>query len=156
MNLRKHSLVASLLIVAVLSAAHPQEKRIKREQLPPAVEKTVAQQSKGATIRGFTTEMEGGKRLYEVELTVSGHEKDISMDEQGIIIEVEEQLSLESLLPSAVKDGLAKAAGSGTITRVESLTKNGRLVAYEAVVKTGTKRSEIQVGPDGKKLAHPE
>jgi hypothetical protein len=120
MNLRKHSLVASLLILAVLSAAHPQEKRIKREQLPPAVEKTVAQQSKGATIRGFTTEMEGGKRLYEVELTVSGHEKDISMDEQGIIIEVEEQLSLESL-PGAVKDGLAKAAGSGTITRVESL-----------------------------------
>jgi hypothetical protein len=155
MNLRKHSLLASLLILAVLSAAHPQEKRIKREQLPPAVEKTVAQQSKGATIRGFSTEMEGGKRLYEVELTVSGHEKDISMDEQGIIIEVEEQLSLESL-PSAVKDGLAKAAGSGTITRVESLTKNGRLVAYEAVVKTGTKRSEIQVGPDGKKLAHPQ
>jgi hypothetical protein len=155
MNLGKHALVASILTLAVLSAAHAQEKRIKREQLPPAVEKTVAQQSKGATIRGFTTEMEGGKRLYEVELTVSGHAKDISMDEQGTIIEVEEQLSLESLLP-AVKDALTKAAGSGTITRVESLTKNGRLVAYEAVVKTGTKRSEIQVGPDGKKLAHPQ
>jgi hypothetical protein len=30
------------------------------------------------------------------------------------------------------------------------------LVAYEAAVKTGMKKSEIQVGPDGKKLAHPE
>ena len=30
------------------------------------------------------------------------------------------------------------------------------LVAYEAHVRTGTKRSEIQVGPDGKPLAHPE
>jgi hypothetical protein len=55
-----------------------------------------------------------------------------------------------------VKDGLIKAAGSGTVGKIESITKNGKLVAYEAVVKTGTKRSEIQVGPDGKKLAHPE
>ena len=55
-----------------------------------------------------------------------------------------------------MKDGLTKAAGAGTISKVESLTKNGKLVAYEAAVKTGTKRSEIQVGPDGKKLAHPE
>jgi hypothetical protein len=39
---------------------------------------------------------------------------------------------------------------------VESITKNGKLVAYEAAVKTGTKNSEVQVGPDGKKLAHPE
>lgn len=47
-------------------------------------------------------------------------------------------------------------AVTGTIGKVESLTKKGQLVAYEAVVKTGTKRREIQVGPDGKKLAHPE
>jgi hypothetical protein len=59
-------------------------------------------------------------------------------------------------LPTAVKEGLTKAAGAGTISKVESLTKGGKLVAYEAVVKTGTKRSEVQVGPDGKKLAHPE
>lgn len=39
---------------------------------------------------------------------------------------------------------------------VESLSKNGRLVAYEAVVQAGTKQHEVRVGPDGKKLAHPE
>jgi hypothetical protein len=59
-------------------------------------------------------------------------------------------------LPAAVKDGLTKAAGAGTIGKVESISKRGKLVAYEAVVKTGTKRSEIQVGPDGKKLARAE
>ena len=59
-------------------------------------------------------------------------------------------------LPGNVKDGLTKAAGPGTLGKVESLTKNGKLVAYEAVVNAGTKRSEVQVGPDGKKLAHPE
>ena len=44
----------------------------------------------------------------------------------------------------------------GRIGKVESVTKEGKLVAYERVVKTGTKRSEVQVGPDGRKLAHPE
>ena len=46
--------------------------------------------------------------------------------------------------------------GTGTIGKIESLTKGGKLVAYEAHVKTGTKRSEIQVGPNGEKLARPE
>jgi hypothetical protein len=148
-------LAAFITGLATLSAVHAQEKKLKREDLPPAVEKTVAEQSKGATIRGFATEMDGGKRLYEVNLTVNGHGKDISMDKQGNVVEVEEEVSMESL-PSTVKVGLTKAARSGTVGKVESLTKNGKLVAYEAVVKTGTKRSEIQVGPDGKKLTHPE
>src|SRR5579864_8947725 len=140
---------------AVLTRAQAQEKKIKREDLPPAVEKTVAAQSQGATIKGFSSEVEGGKTLYEVELTVNGHGKDISMDKDGKIVEVEKEIAMDSL-PVAVKGGLTKAAGSGTITKVESLTKGGKLVAYEAGVKNGTKHSEVQVGPKGNKLAHEE
>ena len=55
-----------------------------------------------------------------------------------------------------VQQGLATAARRGTIGRVESLTKHGKLVAYETVVTAGTKHREVQVGPDGKRLAHPE
>jgi len=146
---------ALVIALATFSAAQAQEKKLKREQLPPAVEKTVAEQSKGATIVGFATELEHGKRLYEVELKVDGRGKDISMDKNGNIVEVEEEVSMDSL-PDAVKEGLKKAARAGTITKIESLTKNGKLVAYEAVVKTETKRSEVQVAPDGQKLAHPE
>jgi hypothetical protein len=137
------------------SAVQSQEKKIKREELPTAVERTVAEQAKGAAIRGFSKEIEKGKTYYEVELTVNGHGKDVSMDENGTIVEVEEVVPLNSL-SAPVRAGLEKAAGAGRITKVESLTKGGKLVAYEAVVKTGGKRSEIQVGPDGKRLAHPE
>jgi hypothetical protein len=77
------------------------------------------------------------------------------MDENGNIVEIEEEAALDSL-PPAANEALIEAAGSGKIVKVESLTKNGRLVAYEAVVRTGKKRHEIQVGPDGRKLAHPE
>lgn len=154
MNLIGKLTVAALLI-GLATVAQAQEKKLKREQLPPAVEKTVATESQGATINGFATEVEKGKRLYEVELTVSGRSKDISMDKNGKVVEVEEEVTMDSL-PAAVQEGLRKAAGSGTIGKIESLTKAGKLVAYEAHVKTGTKRSEIQVGPNGEKLARPQ
>ncbi len=146
------ALVAAASFSASLSAA---DKKITRAQLPAAVERTVAQQSQGAVIKGFSTELEGGQTIYEVDLTVNGHGLDISMDAQGNILEVEEEVTLASL-PANVRDGLAKAAGSGKIVKVESLTKQGKLVAYEAVVQSGKKRRETQVGPEGQKLAHPE
>src|SRR5437660_5433359 len=124
--------LASAFVVGLLTAtAYAQERKLTRAQLPPAVEKTVAKESAGATINGFATEVEKGKRLYEVELTINGHSKDISMDRNGNIVEVEEEVSLDSL-PAAVQAALRKAAGKGIIGLVESLTKNGKLVAYEA------------------------
>ena len=147
------ALAASGLLFAGTAAA--QEKKIKRSDLPPAVEKTVAAESAGATIRGFSTEVENGQTLYEVELTVNGHSKDISMAADGSIVEVEEQVALDSLSPE-VKAGLQAKAGKGKILKVESITKKNKLVAYEAKVETNGKKSEVQVGPDGKPLDHEE
>ena len=132
-----------------------QEKKIKRSDLPPAVEKTVAEQSSGATIRGFSTEKEKGQTLYEVEMTVNGHSKDVLMAADGSIVEVEEQVAPDSL-SAEVKAGLQAKAGKGKIVKIESLTKKGKLVAYEARVETNGKKSEVQVGPDGKPLDHEE
>ena len=146
---------ALLVLGLVFSIANAQEKKLTRKQLPAAVEKTVASESEGATIKGFATEVEKGQRLYEAELIVNGRHKDILMNRQGVIVEVEEEVSMDSL-PVTVQDGLKKAAGSGTIVMIESLTKNGKLVAYEGHVKTGARRSEIQVGPQGEKLKRPE
>ena len=141
-----------LLLVGTATA---QEKKIKRSDLPPAVEKTVAEQSSGATIRGFSTEKEKGQTLYEVEMTVNGHSKDVLMAADGSIVEVEEQVAPDSL-SAEVKAGLQAKAGKGKIVKIESLTKKGKLVAYEARVETNGKKSEVQVGPDGKPLAHEE
>ena len=148
--------IGSVLMVLVVSAGtHAQERKLTRAQLPPAVEKTVAAESQGATIKGFATEMEKGKRLYEAELEINGHSKDISMDRNGNIVEVEEEVTMDSL-SSPVQEALKATAGEGTIGKIESLTKDGKLVAYEAHVITGKKRSEIQVGPNGEKLRRPE
>ncbi|HET6181727.1 MAG TPA: hypothetical protein VFE61_32715 [Candidatus Sulfotelmatobacter sp.] len=147
--------LTALAALALTTTAVAQEKKIQRADLPPAVEKTVAVQSQGATIKGFSQEKENGQTQYEAEMTVKGHSKDVTIDPSGAVVEVEEQVSLDSL-PAAVKDGLQAKAGKGKIVKVESLTKHDKLVAYEAKVQTEGKKSEIQVGPDGKLLDHEE
>jgi uncharacterized membrane protein YkoI len=149
--------MASIMIMAglAITAAVAQEKKIKRSDLPAAVEKTVVVQSEGATIKGFNREKEDGKTLYEVEMIVKGHTKDVLIDETGAVVEVEEEVVFDAL-PAEVKKGLAAKAGKGKITKVESLTKKDKLVAYEAQVVTNGKKSEMQVGPDGKGLNHEE
>ena len=151
----KYTTIALTGCLAVMGSAMAQEKKIKRSDLPAAVVKTVAAQSKGATIRGFSEEKERGKTTYELQMTVNGHSKDLQMDESGIVIEVEEQVALEAL-PIEVRTGLHAKAGKGRITKVESITKGDRLVAYEAQVDAAGKKSEVQVGADGKPLDHEE
>jgi len=67
------------------------------------------------------------------------------------VLAVEEQVSLNAL-PPAVKAELERRAGKGKISTVESITRNGVIVEYEAQVRTAGKRSEIKVSADGKSI----
>jgi hypothetical protein len=154
MNIRRASIITVVAVVMATSAV-AQEKKIKRSDLPPAVEKTVAAQSSGATVKGFSTEKEKGQTYYEAEMVVNGHSKDILIDTNGAIVEVEEEVAMNAL-PADVKAGLQAKAGEGKLGKVESITKKDKVVAYEAKVVKDGKKSEIQVGPDGKPLDHEE
>lgn len=125
------------------------EKKMTLRSLPPAVQKTVKEQTQGATILGISKEVEDGKTQYEVETKVNGRTRDFIVAADGKLMDVEEQMTLASL-PPAVKETIQKEAGKGRILRVESLTKDGTLQCYEAQLQKGTKKSEIQVGADGK------
>ena len=155
MNTKNSSTI--ILIAGLLFAvsAGAQEKKIKRSDLPPAVEKTVAAQSAGATVKGFSKESEKGQTYYEAEMIVNGHTKDILIDTTGAIVEVEEEVVMDAL-PAEVKAGLQAKAGEGKLVKVETITKKDKLVAYEAQVQKKGKKAEVQVGPDGKPLDHEE
>ena len=148
-------IISGILLLTATTFAQESEKKIKQSDLPAAVQKTVTAESEGARVRGFSKETEKGQTYYEAALTVNGHTKDILIDTNGKVVEVEEEAPFDSLT-DAVKQGLQAKAGKGKLEKVESLTKSGKLVAYEAKVTTGTKKSEVQVGPDGKPLAHEE
>lgn len=151
----KRSASALMLVACLLSAgaawAQNTERPVKMKDLPPAVQATVREQSKGVAIRGLAQEVENGQTFYEVSLRVNGHNKDVLMDPGGNVVEIEEQITLASL-PAAAKAELVKQAGKGKILMVESITKNNAIVAYEAHIRRAGKLVEIKVDPDGKLL----
>jgi uncharacterized membrane protein YkoI len=153
MTVRYHPIAASVLALALTATA--QEKKIERSALPPAVEKAVQAETKGAVIKGFAEEREHGKTFYEVETVVDGRTRDILFAPDGTIAEVEEEVAFSSL-PTAVQAGLKKKAAGVNIDKVESLSKKGKLVAYEGQIKRNGKSAEIQVGPEGQNLVHEE
>ncbi|HZU08453.1 MAG TPA: hypothetical protein VFA02_01010 [Pseudacidobacterium sp.] len=144
----------AIIVLTVTTTAFA-EKQIRKSEMPIAVQKTADQQSAGATVRGYAKDVENGRVEYEVELLVNGHTKDVTMDPLGNVTEIEEQVEMTSL-PASVSSALRKRANAGKITKVESLTKQGRLVAYEAQVVKNGRHSEIQVGPEGETLDHEE
>jgi hypothetical protein len=146
-------LTATILVaIASVSIAEP---RITKSDLPAPVQKTVDAHGAGATVVGYAKDVEKGNLEYEVQLMVAGHRKDLTIDPQGNLLEVEEEVQPDTL-PASVHGSLRAQAGKGRITKIESLMKHGKIVAYEAQVATGKKHSEIQVGPYGQKLDHEE
>jgi hypothetical protein len=142
-------------VLAITQIATAQEKRIDRSALPPAVEKAVQIETQGATIKGFAQEREHSKTFYEAETVVNGHTRDVLFAADGSITEIEEEVAFNSL-PADVQAALTQKAAGAKINKVESLTKKGKLVAYEAAITKGKTNKEIQVGPDGKNLAKEE
>lgn len=140
-------LITGLVLNAVV-AAGAQEKKIARKDLPAVVAATMDRETKGATIKGFSSEKEHGQVVYEAETVVNGHTRDIEVAQDGTLNEVEEEVSLTSL-PAKAQQALQAKASGGKITKVESLTKSGKLVAYEAALSKNGKHSEVQVTADG-------
>jgi len=122
------------------------------KDLPAAVQKTVAEQTRAGRLGGLSKEIENGKTYYEAETTVNGKSRDILIDPGGTIVEVEESVTLESL-PIAARAGLERVAGSGRILRIESVTRES-VVTYEAVIERHGKKSEVSVNADGSLLKH--
>jgi uncharacterized membrane protein YkoI len=144
---RATALVAAVLIggVGVVAGVQAQESKIQKKDLPAAVQKAMESEVQGSTVKGFAKEIEDGKTFYEVETTKNGHARDLLFDPSGSLVEVEEEVALDSL-PAAVKSALS---GQGKLLKVESVTK-GTTTVYEGHIEKGGKKSEVKVTPDGK------
>lgn len=142
------ALLFSLVSPGLGAAAPSVDKSIPLTDAPAAVRKTIADQMKGGTLRGLSEEADHGKTIYEAELTVEGRARDLLIDATGTVLEIEAVVEM-SALPEAVRNGLVREAGRGSIARVEQVTR-GEKVSYEALVKeAGKKNREIVVGQDG-------
>ncbi len=134
-----------MLVAAALSAA---DTKMKLEDLPAAVQTTVKEQTKAATLSGISKEVEKGKTLYEVETKVGAKTRDLMLSAAGEVLSVEEEVDLESI-PAPAKAAFQKRAAGGTVQKVEKVTA-GSKVSYEAAIqlKSG-KKIEQAVNADG-------
>jgi uncharacterized membrane protein YkoI len=135
----------------ILSGFAPaQEKKIKREDLPPEVQKAMKKASEGATIVGFGKEAEGGAIRYEVEMKAGNHSKDVTFDSAGNVVAVEEETTLDSI-PAAAREAILIAAGKQKVLKIESVTEAGA-TTYEARFKSGLRTKEVKVDAGGKSV----
>jgi len=113
---------------------------------PAAVRTTIEAETKNATLKSVSKETEKGKTQYEVETLVNGKTRDLLVDPAGKVIEVEEEIAVESA-PAAVQDALRQR---GTVLRIESVLRDG-VTTYEASVQAkGGRKSSAALDAQGK------
>ena len=109
----------AVLLLVISTAA--QNAVPAKSELLPRFRKPRADQSQGAILRGYSTEVENGKREYELESMINGHSRDVTIAPDGTVLEVEQQVEIGEL-PASVRGALQAEAGSGKIVKYSSLS----------------------------------
>ena len=109
---------------------------------------TTIRMIESATVRGFSKEIKDGRALYEVELSVKGLTRDLTLDAQGNVVADEQQTTLQDI-PAAARAAIEKAATGGKLTLVEKVIE-GSSIFYEGHITKGGKELEIKVDANGK------
>lgn len=119
--------------------------KITTKNLPAAVKATVDAESKGATVKGISSEKENGKTVYELETLVNGRTRDLMIDSAGKVYVVEEQLD-PAKAPAPVR---AAMEAKGKIVVLESVMQNGK-TTYEGQVQPAKgKKVVFELNADG-------
>ena len=136
------------LVMSVAAAG----KTVLLKNAPGAVQKTIAGQLKGGVLHKLSVEVANGKTTYEAELMNGATKRNLTIDASGKVLEGETAVEL-SAVPEAVRAGLTREAGPGSIAKVEEVIHGGQ-ASYQALVKeTGKKDREVVVAADGTLVA---
>lgn len=146
------SLTVLLAVVVFCLSFLAQENKLKSLQLkdlPAVVQKTVEDNVKGGQIKNISKEKEDGIEQYEVESLVNGKSRDFNVDTKGNLLVVEESTTIDAI-PAAAKASILKKVADGKLRTVETFTKPGQPLMYEAayIDKKG-KHHEVLVKADG-------
>ena len=153
MNGFKGITVVSITLIFVFVSgieANAKEKRIQKKDVPAAVISAFEKAYPNAKVKGFSTEAENGKTYFEVESSVEKMGLDVSYLSDGTVVEIEEQVTVESL-PDAVKATLKTNFSKARVVKAEKKTV-GSTVSYELKVTFGKSKSEVEIDPGGKVL----
>ena len=145
----------SLLTVASLTfgaAARADDEKVPLDKLPAKVKEAVKAKFPDAELVSAEKETDNGKVLYEVNLKVKKQVIDVTVTEDGKIVEVETAIEAKDL-PKTVTDALDKKYGKAKYHKVEDIVK-GDQKYFEVLLEyaDGKKKVEVQIDKDGKIL----
>ena len=133
------SLLATIPVVLLATTVRADEKRIALKDAPAAVQQAIAAHSQGGTLRGVSTEISGGKRVYEAELVVGGRTKDVTFDAAGAVVSTEDEIPIDQV-PAPVRAALVKGR-----RRWHREARRGRHRTRRDVLRSGDRDRRTQV-----------
>jgi len=128
----RNALALLLLLVCALPSgiARGQEKgSLKLGDLPPGAQVSVKEQSAGGTLRSLWVGNDKGERVYGAVILYGGKRKEVVVNADGKIVDVQQEVTVESL-PAAMRKSLKEQPRGARILNVSKETENG-VVKYE-------------------------
>jgi hypothetical protein len=154
----KRAWIGTALIVAwglVVWAGPPEgEKKVPLDKVPKEVMDTVKARFPNAKLIGASSEKDGAKLVYEVELEYKGLHHDVTLEPSGTMLLIEREIAFKDL-PKKVQKTLEKENPKAEYKLIEEVIKvrdsKETLEYYEAHVITADKKEvEVSVLPNGK------
>lgn len=144
------ALIALLFSPVVLHAqkrdtTEGSEHALRAAQVPAAVRDAFRRAYPHAAVRGYSTEQENGRTIYEVQSREGGVGRDLSFAADGTILEIEETVPV-ARLPEAVRAAITTQAAGAAITRSERNVA-GHDTTYEFAIRG--RRGEVKLRGDG-------
>jgi len=152
--MKNQYLITTVLVTLpmMLGQANAGERELSRHQVPKAVIDAFEKAYPNAKPTEFEKETFEGKTAYEVEYKENGIEYGLVYSADGTLLQKEEEIDGKSL-PEPVAQAVKKAHPKAEIKEVEKLMKpDGTLTGYEVEIKTGGKKTELELDTNGKIL----
>ncbi len=131
---------------------------VKSEKVPAEVKRAIDQKYAGAKQKGWETESENGKTVYEVKLVRGKEHLEVSVTPEGKIASEETEVAVATV-PEPVKAALhASAYGKWKVRKAERILEGGDAdkVSYELAIERtsakGRERAEVVFDPAGKMI----
>jgi uncharacterized membrane protein YkoI len=141
---------------AVADEKDKKEEKVTADKLPKAVAAAVKEYFPDAEFTSITKETEGTKVVYDIELKQKGVKHEMDIQEDGTVLEIENEVAAKDL-PAAVTKALEAKYPKGTLKEAMAVNKvtgkELKLLHYELTVDAGDKKSvEVLISADGKEV----
>ncbi len=143
-SIRLISPFVALTAILFVGNARAGEEKIALDKLPKAVLDAAKAKFPEAELLASGKEEEDGKVTYEVSLKDKGQHVDVEFTADGTILVIEKAIAVKNL-PKEVAEALERKHPKATIKKVEEITKQDKIAAYEVLLVTARKKKIYEV-----------